>query len=132
MIQTKFRLFLEKLIENTVHGSIDWKVNTKDSSSFLCELKHNIRVHVSVINMGNSKEIIFSIDRDNRQVNVNLAPTGGEIDKLIIDLFETVYLKELNYGLSVIEGKIKDSDKKTIDEIDIIKDVFDKEKSINH
>ncbi len=119
MITTKFKRFVEKLIEETTNGNIKWESAIKDDSSYKCILANDVKVQSSVINIGNTKEAILSITRNNIAVNVNLAPRGGEMNKLMISLFEIIYTKKLNAGIEMLEDN--GEDKKKLDIMNVFK-----------
>ena len=120
MITTKFKRFVEKLIEETINGNIEWKSSTNDDSSYKCILDHDVEVQSSVINIGNAKEVKLQIKRGGKSVDVNLAPKDGEMNELMMSLFETIYTKKLNTGIEMLEDN--GDDKKKLD----IMNVFNK------
>lgn len=118
MIQTKFQFFIKKLVSETNDGNIVWESVTEDDSSYKAEFKDKILddvvVQVSVINMGNVKEAVLKVTRGESEMNVNLAPKGGEIDKLIMKLFDSAYAKKLDSAISVLEDNGTEDEKSDI------------------
>jgi len=131
MITTKFLKFLEELVSQTMNGNIEWENYTEDGSSYRYVFEeYGVEIKISIANFGNSKEVILDITRNGKSINVIFAPKGSDIDNMLINLFESVYSKKLNAGLSMLEDNrnmeeinddIEKNSKNSINIMDIFK-----------
>lgn len=121
MIKTKFQTFVIKLVEETNNGNIDWESIVEDDSSYMAKfensLEPNLKIQISSINMGNTRTAILKISRFDSEMNIHLAPNGGELDKLIVSLFDSVYGRKLNSGIAMLQDNGMGEDKSDIMDI---------------
>lgn len=140
-METKIHKLLGDLIKYTNDGNISWKQNSKDDSSFVLdmEFKYNFigadEAKVEKIDKvrfliahdrAEQFKYIFTIQRDQRTVRLEVATVGTSIDKLITELFDSIIVRRAMLGLSLLEknvpeGQMVSEDTNTTDDFDIIK-----------
>lgn len=140
-METKIHKLLGDLIKHTNDGNMPWKQNSKDDSSFVLdmEFKYNFigadEVKVEKIDKirfliahdrAEQFKYIFTVQRDQRSVRLEVATVGTSIDKLITELFDSIIVRRAMHGLSLLEknvpeGQMVSEDKNSSDDFDIIK-----------
>lgn len=148
-IKSKFHALLEKLIEHTISGELEWQQNSKDDQSFVLDFP--IEYKDKIVEDGKDKEVVkkdilkvliahvreqqfkyvFNVQRgDMRATRLEVSTVGASLDKLVVQLFDEILTKRANFGLLMIEKNVPTgttieeviaSDKDTDDDCDVMK-----------
>lgn len=122
-MKSNIREFIEKLIHEMRLNKIEWKASRADCAAFDCEIK-GVKINVSSLMGEGGRQVIFHMSRKAKaNLSITNSPKGGNLDKMLIELFQLIYEKELDKGLKLIE-EVEVEDVKDFK----IMSIFEKEK----
>lgn len=104
-MKTKIFQFIDKLISETKSGKLVWKTDGQDTTFFLDGvLMEEIKVKLVLVSYQTGTPVFsLLIMRKNSQLMLNKIFPGTKLHATLLELYDTLYMKQIQKGIKLIE-----------------------------